>query len=161
MDCIVLESLHLTLRVTMRKFMRMQLIESRAWITHYLTSTPTELLWLIRMQNICTLLFFNVFYNFQVCAAALSAITTLFCKENLKPDVLEMISHLENVIYRFIDSACNVSRNQVGALSLSFEGNCSYLRKHCTCRSHDSMHEFYKKLVLFHIQFSVLWWIFC
>ncbi|EJD75877.1 SNF2 family domain-containing protein [Loa loa] len=49
----------------------------------------------------------------EVCASALSAITTLFCKDDLKPEVSEMISHVEHVIYRFIDSTCNVSRNQL------------------------------------------------
>ncbi|VDK77763.1 unnamed protein product, partial [Litomosoides sigmodontis] len=49
----------------------------------------------------------------EVCASALSAITTLFCKADLKPEVSEMISHLEYVIYRFIESTCNVSRNQL------------------------------------------------
>ncbi|CAG9532635.1 unnamed protein product [Cercopithifilaria johnstoni] len=49
----------------------------------------------------------------EVCASALSAITTLFCKADLKPEVSEMISHVEHVIYRFIDSTCNVSRNQL------------------------------------------------
>ncbi|EJW86293.1 hypothetical protein WUBG_02796, partial [Wuchereria bancrofti] len=49
----------------------------------------------------------------EVCASALSAITTLFCKDDLKPEVSEMISHVERVIYRFIESTCNVSRNQL------------------------------------------------
>ncbi|VDK62452.1 unnamed protein product [Onchocerca ochengi] len=49
----------------------------------------------------------------EVCASALSAITTLFCKDDLKPEVSEMISHVEHVIYRFIDSTCNISRNQL------------------------------------------------
>ncbi|KAL3982802.1 SNF2 N-terminal domain family protein [Acanthocheilonema viteae] len=49
----------------------------------------------------------------EVCASALSAITTLFCKTNLKPEVSEMISHVEHVIYGFIDSTCNISRNQL------------------------------------------------
>ncbi|KAK6111163.1 SNF2 N-terminal domain family protein [Brugia pahangi] len=49
----------------------------------------------------------------EVCASALSAITTLFCKDDLKPEVSEMISHVEHVIYRFIESTCSVSRNQL------------------------------------------------
>ncbi|VDM94915.1 unnamed protein product [Thelazia callipaeda] len=49
----------------------------------------------------------------EVCASALSAVTTLFCKSDLKPEVSKIISHMEHVIYRFIDSACNISKNQL------------------------------------------------
>uniref|UniRef100_A0A158Q845 TATA-binding protein-associated factor BTAF1 n=1 Tax=Elaeophora elaphi TaxID=1147741 RepID=A0A158Q845_9BILA len=34
----------------------------------------------------------------EVCASALSAITTLFCKVDLKPEVSEMISHVEHLL---------------------------------------------------------------
>uniref|UniRef100_A0A915Q5G0 Uncharacterized protein n=1 Tax=Setaria digitata TaxID=48799 RepID=A0A915Q5G0_9BILA len=34
----------------------------------------------------------------EVCASALSAITTLFCKDDLKPEVSEMISHVEHLL---------------------------------------------------------------
>ncbi|MCP9265859.1 putative helicase mot1 [Dirofilaria immitis] len=36
-----------------------------------------------------------------------------------EPEVSEMISHVEHVIYRFIDSTCNVSRNQASSFKMN------------------------------------------
>uniref|UniRef100_A0A9J2P403 Uncharacterized protein n=1 Tax=Ascaris lumbricoides TaxID=6252 RepID=A0A9J2P403_ASCLU len=48
----------------------------------------------------------------EVSSAALSAITALFCKENLKEDVAVLLSGIELVIYRFIEAACSATRQQ-------------------------------------------------
>ncbi|KHN81471.1 hypothetical protein Tcan_18016 [Toxocara canis] len=48
----------------------------------------------------------------EVSSAALSAVTALFCKENLKQDVAQLLSHIELVIYRFIETACSAARQQ-------------------------------------------------
>ncbi|VDK17373.1 unnamed protein product [Anisakis simplex] len=48
----------------------------------------------------------------EVSSAALSAITALFCKENLKDDITEFLSHIELIIYRFIDAACSATKQQ-------------------------------------------------
>ena len=43
----------------------------------------------------------------------MTAITALYCKKNLSDDISKRLSNIESIIYRFIDSACSTSKQQV------------------------------------------------